>query len=168
MPSRLAAAALLSFLLTGCTHILTVHSRPSGAAVRLSEVNGDKVLELGETPVKTEVVASGEYKITLTKPGYSAFTRTVEMGSKDSFSFELVPYFNISVDSEPRGATIVLIDKGAGLEYNIGKTPAQYVVEGNGPFAVRASMIGRKTETLDLETAAGNPTVSKVLRLSHE
>lgn len=168
MLSRLTVAALLSFLLTGCTHILNVHSTPSGAAVRLAEVNGDKVLVLGETPVKAEVVASGEYKITLTKPGYAVITKTIDMGSKDSLSFDLIPYFNISIDSEPRGATIVLIDKGAGLEYNIGKTPAQYVVEGNGPFAVKASMLGRKTETLDLETAAGNPTVSKVLRLSPE
>jgi hypothetical protein len=156
--SWIAFLAML-LMLPACTHGIAVNTRPPGATAQLSEVGGDKVYKLGQTPVKAEVVGTGEYMLTLTRQGYSTYRKKVDFRASQSLYdigvIDLTPVYQFTIDTEPEGAIVVLEDKGTGAKYGIGKSPVKYMLEGKGPFSVTVSMQGYETGTADIATTEG-------------
>lgn len=164
------AGALLgvALILPACTHNIAINTRPSGATAQLNEVGGNKVHKLGQTPVKAEVVGSGEYMLTLTRAGYSIYKKKIDLGAQNSYDIDLTPVYEFTIDTVPEGATVVLEDKGAGARYGLGKSPVKYMLEGKGPFSVTVSMQGYETETAGIETTEGVTDVYKSVVLKKQ
>src|SRR5512143_3145529 len=121
--STAIALFALSLVSTACTHSIAVNSHPPGASAQLVEVGGDKVIKMGQTPAKKDVVGAGEYMLTLNKAGYSDYRRKIVLGESPSYDVNLVPLYQFSIDTEPAGAKLVLEDKGSGNTYRMGISP---------------------------------------------
>jgi hypothetical protein len=156
---------VILLVLPACTHGIAVNTRPPGATAQLSEVGGDKVYKLGQTPVKGEVVGTGEYMLTLTRQGYSTYRKKVDFSASQNLydlgTVELTPVYQFTIDTEPEGAMVVIEDKATGAKYGIGKSPVKYMLEGKGPFSVTVSMQGYETGTAEIATTEGVVDVYK-------
>jgi hypothetical protein len=159
------ALLAMSLILPACTHSIAVNSHPPGATVQLVEMGGDKVVKMGQTPAKKDVVGAGEYMLTLTKAGYSDYRKKIILGDSPTYDVNLVPLYQFSIDTEPAGAKLVLEDKGSGNTYSMGISPANFAVEGKGPFSVTASMPGYETVTVPVETKEGASNVYKSITM---
>jgi hypothetical protein len=122
-------------------------SSPEGAFV---EFDG-KSSAAWTTPFTMNNIAPGTHEIAFTKQGYTAETRTLEIGPKNSsYNMNLVPVTTaFSVTSDPPGASIEIDGKDTGKV-----TPAQIpVAEGGHKIVVR--MDGYHSQQTTKEVAKG-------------
>ena len=152
-------------LIPACASTISINTSPPGAEAKLTEFGGDKVITLGVTPVKKTVNASGEYNLSLDKAGFSPYRKNIDLGKAGDLNIELVPVYEMSIDTQPQGANASIEDKGSAYVYNIGKTPVTYVVEGRGPFILSVKMQGYETETVQLDSSPGKTQVLKTITL---
>jgi len=152
-------------LVQACASTISINTAPQGAEAILTESGGDKVINLGLTPLKTTVKASGQYILSLDKTGFSPYRKNIDLGKAGELNIELVPVYEISIDTQPSGANASIEDKGSAYVYNIGKTPVTYSIEGKGPFVLSVRMQGYETETAQLDTTPGKKQVLKTVTL---
>jgi PEGA domain len=163
--TSMGALMLTLLMLSACTHSIAVNTRPPGATAQLTEVGGNKAHQLGQTPVKAKVAGTGEYMLIITRQGFAPFKKKIELGTQNTYDIDLTPVYEFTIDTEPEGATVVLENKGTGVKYGIGKSPAKYMLEGKGPFSITASMQGYETGTADIATTEGVIDVYKSIVL---
>lgn len=128
---------------------LTVNSTPEGAQLHIDGRN-----EAGwVTPYNLTGLTPGQHTVTVTKPGYSSETRTIDVASA-SKSFLVVQLAALSaaasIASEPAGAAIFLDGKDTGRV-----TPAQISVEKAGNHTLLLKKMGYLEETMTANLQAG-------------
>ena len=128
---------------------LTVNSTPEGAQLHIDGRN-----EAGwVTPYNLTGLAPGQHTVTVTKPGYSSETRTIDVASasKSFLVVQLAPLSAAaSIASEPAGAAIFLDGKDTGRV-----TPAQVSVEKAGNHTLLLKKMGYLEETVTANLQAG-------------
>src|SRR5580658_65228 len=134
---------------------LSVTSTPAGAQIQIDGQNDSTWV----TPFNLAGLNPGQHTLTISKPGYAAETRTIDVGSgsKSFVSVQLAQLSaTVSVSSEPAGASIWMDGKDTGRV-----TPAQISVDkaGNHSFAFK------KQGYLD-ETATANLQIGQTFRLA--
>jgi serine/threonine protein kinase len=134
---------------------LSVTSTPAGAQIQIDGQNDSTWV----TPFNLAGLNPGQHTLTISKPGYAAETRTIDVGSgsKSFVSVQLAQLSaTVSVSSEPAGASIWMDGKDTGRV-----TPAQISVDkaGNHSFAFK------KQGYLD-ETTTANLQVGQTFRLA--
>jgi hypothetical protein len=134
---------------------LSVTSTPAGAQIQIDGQNDSTWV----TPFNLAGLNPGQHTLTISKPGYAAETRTIDVGSgsKSFVSVQLAQLSaTVSVSSEPAGASIWMDGKDTGRV-----TPAQISVDkaGNHSFAFK------KQGYLD-ETTTTNLQVGQTFRLA--
>src|SRR5512143_3933278 len=154
------------FLLTACSHNLSVRTNPPGAAIRLVEVNGDRTIDLGDSPADATVTGAGDYILSAEKSGYSPLRKRIVLGDREKYTLELIPVFEFDINSDPDGASVVLEDKAKGRKYKLGRTPLRHVVEGKGPFILRASKDGYRETEIQIEPEPGKEALPVTIILS--
>ncbi|HXW93724.1 MAG TPA: serine/threonine-protein kinase [Terriglobales bacterium] len=121
---------------------LNVDSNPAGAQVSLDGQNA------GVTPFSLANLTPGHHSITLSKPGFAAETRAVDVtsGSRSVLSIQLAPTTaTVAADSDPSGAAIWLDGKDSGRV-----TPAHISLDKPGAH----SFVFKKQGYLDETTSA--------------
>lgn len=94
--------------------VLTVTSRPSGASVWIDGTDTGK-----QTPASISTISAGEHNITLLKPGYSLYSKVIEIKSGKTTKISAVLKTNagnIKVTSKPSGAKILIDNTDTGLK----------------------------------------------------
>jgi eukaryotic-like serine/threonine-protein kinase len=128
---------------------LTVNSTPEGAQLHIDGRN-----EAGwVTPYNLTGLTPGQHTVTVTKPGYSSETRTIDVASasKSFLVVQLAPLSAAaSITSEPTGAAIFLDGKDTGRV-----TPAQISVEKAGNHTLLLKKMGYLEETATANLQAG-------------
>jgi serine/threonine-protein kinase len=103
--------------------LLAVTSFPDGAAV---EIEGRGV-QAGQTPLMIGSLASGTYKITVSKPGFAPEVRSLQVaaGNRTSIDVRLTPLKGtITVTGSPAGASVFINGKDTGKV-----TPAEFSLD---------------------------------------
>jgi len=134
---------------------LSVTSTPAGAQIQIDGQNNSAWV----TPFNLAGLNPGQHTLTISKAGYAAETRNIDVGSgsKSFISVQLAQLTaTVSVTSDPSGAAIWMDGKDTGRT-----TPAQISVDkpGNHSFAFK------KQGYLD-ETTTANLQVGQTFRLS--
>ena len=134
---------------------LSVTSTPAGAQIQIDGQNNSAWV----TPFNLAGLNPGQHTLTISKVGYAAETRNIDVGSgsKSFISVQLAQLnATVSVTSDPSGAAIWMDGKDTGRT-----TPAQISVDkpGNHSFAFK------KQGYLD-ETTTANLQVGQTFRLS--
>jgi len=127
--------------------MVAVDSSPQGAQI---QVDG-RFDSTWVTPFTVAQLTPGQHNVVISKPGYGAETRVlnVSSGSKNTLSIHLTPLLAmISVTSDPSGASVLLDGRETGK-----LTPAQVNLE-KGPHTVLVRKTGFLDETM---TAEGQP-----------
>ncbi len=134
---------------------LSVSSTPAGAQVQIDGKNDSSWI----TPLNLNGLNPGQHTLIISKPGYQAETRNIEVasGSKSIISLQL-PQMTaaVSVTSDPAGAAIWMDGRDTGRV-----TPAQISVDKPGNH----SFVFKKQGYLD-ESATTNLQVGQTFRLS--
>jgi serine/threonine protein kinase len=128
---------------------LTVNSAPEGAQLHIDGKNDAGWI----TPYNLTGLAPGQHTVTVTKPGYTSETRTIEVasGSKSFLVVQLAQLAAaVSVASEPAGASIFIDGKDMGRV-----SPAQIPVEKPGNHTVLLKKTGYLEETATANLQAG-------------
>ncbi len=134
---------------------LSVASTPAGAQIQIDGQNNSAWV----TPFNLAGLNPGQHTLTISKAGYAAETRNIDVGSgsKSFISVQLAQLnATVSVSSDPSGAAIWMDGKDTGRT-----TPAQISVDkpGNHSFAFK------KQGYLD-ETTTANLQIGQTSRLS--
>lgn len=127
---------------------LTIDSTPQGALVQL-DGQGDASWV---TPLALSNLQPGAHTISVSKPGYSTDTRTVNVasGSKATTTIRLTQMMaTLIVRSDPAGANVFVDGKDVGT-----KTPAQVSVS-KGQHVVLVRKAGYLDETMNAQFALG-------------
>jgi serine/threonine-protein kinase len=128
---------------------LTISSTPAGAAVQIDGRNDPSWV----TPFNLAGMAPGQHSVSLSKPGYSAETRTIDVSSnsKSFLVVQLAPLTaTVAVSSEPAGAAVFLDGHDTGRV-----TPAQISVDKPGSHTVLVRKQGYLEETTTATVQAG-------------
>jgi serine/threonine protein kinase len=134
---------------------LSVTSTPAGAQIQIDGQNDST----WATPFNLAGLNPGQHTLTISKPGYAAETRTIDVGSgsKSFVSVQLAQLAaTVSVSSEPAGAAIWMDGKDTGRV-----TPAQFSVDRAGNH----SFVFKKQGYLD-ESATANLQIGQTFRLA--
>jgi len=134
---------------------LSVTSTPAGAQIQIDGQNDSTWV----TPFNLAGLNPGQHTLTISKPGYAAETRTIDVGSgsKSFVSVQLAQLSaTVSVSSEPAGAAIWMDGKDTGRV-----TPAQISVDRAGNH----SFVFKKQGYLD-ENATANLQIGQTFRLA--
>jgi eukaryotic-like serine/threonine-protein kinase len=134
---------------------LSVASTPAGAQIQIDGQNDATWV----TPFNLAGLNPGQHTLTISKPGYAAETRTIDVGSgsKSFVSVQLAQLSaTVSVSSEPAGAAIWMDGKDTGRV-----TPAQISVDRAGNH----SFVFKKQGYLD-ENATANLQIGQTFRLA--
>jgi serine/threonine protein kinase len=134
---------------------LSVASTPAGAQIQIDGQNDSTWV----TPFNLAGLNPGQHTLTISKPGYAAETRTIDVGSgsKSFVSVQLAQLSaTVSVNSEPAGAAIWMDGKDTGRV-----TPAQISVDRAGNH----SFVFKKQGYLD-ESATANLQIGQTFRLA--
>jgi serine/threonine-protein kinase len=134
---------------------LSVASTPAGAQIQIDGQNDSTWV----TPFNLAGLNPGQHTLTISKPGYAAETRTIDVGSgsKSFVSVQLAQLSaTVSVSSEPAGAAIWIDGKDTGRV-----TPAQFSVDRAGNH----SFVFKKQGYLD-ENATANLQIGQTFRLA--
>ncbi len=134
---------------------LSVTSTPAGAQIQIDGQNDSTWV----TPFNLAGLNPGQHTLTISKPGYAAETRTIDVGSgsKSFVSVQLAQLSaTVSVSSEPAGAAIWMDGKDTGRV-----TPAQFSVDRAGNH----SFVFKKQGYLD-ENASANLQIGQTFRLA--
>jgi serine/threonine-protein kinase len=134
---------------------LSVTSTPAGAQIQIDGQNNSAWV----TPFNLAGLNPGQHTLTISKPGYAAETRNIDVGSgsKSFISVQLAQLSaTVSVTSDPAGAAIWIDGKDTGRT-----TPAQISVDKPGNH----SFVFKKQGYLD-DTATANLQVGQTFRLS--
>jgi serine/threonine protein kinase len=134
---------------------LSVTSTPAGAQIQIDGQNDSTWV----TPFNLAGLNPGQHTLTISKPGYAAETRTIDVGSgsKSFVSVQLAQLSaTVSVSSEPAGAAIWMDGKDTGRV-----TPAQFSVDRAGNH----SFVFKKQGYLD-ENATANLQIGQTFRLA--
>ncbi len=126
---------------TATDGLLAVTSFPEGATV---EIEG-RGAQAGQTPLMVGSLASGTYKITVSRAGYAPETRSVQItaGNRTSMDVRLTPVKGtISVTGSPTGASVFINGKDTGKV-----TPAEFTLDPE-----TESIVVRKAGYLDATT----------------
>jgi formylglycine-generating enzyme required for sulfatase activity/tRNA A-37 threonylcarbamoyl transferase component Bud32 len=130
----------------GTFHEVKIVSSPPGATLFLNEENR------GPAP-QTLRLPAGTYRLRLELKYHAAHEQPIKVESKQENSFTLARVQgSVNLDSEPRGARIVL----GGQE--IGVTPLSYRLEG-GEYEAELILDGHHAEKVKFEVPAGEPAV---------
>jgi hypothetical protein len=127
---------------------LTVSSTPAGAQVQF-DGHGDATWT---TPANLTGLAPGQHIVTISKPGFSPESRTIDVGagSKSFLAVQLAALTaTLSITSTPSGAEIFLDGKNTGHS-----TPAQLAVDkpGSHTISVRKQGFLEENTTASLQT----------------
>jgi eukaryotic-like serine/threonine-protein kinase len=128
---------------------LTINSTPAGAAVQVDGRNDPS----WATPFNLAGVAPGQYAVSVSKPGYSTESRTIDVASnsKSFLVVQLAPLTaTVAVTSEPAGAAVFLDGHDTGRV-----TPAQVPVDKPGSHTVMVRKQGYLEETTTANLQAG-------------
>jgi len=134
---------------------LSVSSTPAGAQVQIDGKNDSSWI----TPLSLNGLNPGQHTLIVSKPGYQAETRNIDVasGSKSIISLQLAQMTAaVSVTSDPIGAAIWMDGRDTGRV-----TPAQISVDKPGNH----SFVFKKQGYLD-ESATTNLQVGQTFRLS--
>jgi eukaryotic-like serine/threonine-protein kinase len=134
---------------------LNVTSTPAGAQIQIDGQNNSAWV----TPFNLAGLNPGQHTLTISKPGYAAETRSIDVGSgsKSFISVQLAQLAaTVSVTSDPAGVAVWMDGKDTGRV-----TPAQISVDKPGNH----SFVFKKQGYLD-ETATANVQVGQTFRLS--
>jgi hypothetical protein len=134
---------------------LSVTSTPAGAQIQIDGQNDSTWV----TPFNLAGLNPGQHTLTISKSGYAAETRTIDVGSgsKSFVSVQLAQLSaTVSVSSEPAGAAIWMDGKDTGRV-----TPAQFSVDRAGNH----SFVFKKQGYLD-ESATANLQIGQTFRLA--
>jgi serine/threonine protein kinase len=134
---------------------LSVSSTPAGAQIQIDGKNDSSWV----TPFNLSGLNPGQHTLIISKPGYQAETRNIDVasGSKSMISLQLAPMTaTVSLSSEPAGAAIWMDGKDTGRV-----TPAQISVDKPGNH----NFVFKKQGYLD-ESATSNLQVGQTFRLS--
>ena len=134
---------------------LSVSSTPAGAQVQIDGKSDSSWI----TPLNLNGLNPGQHTLIVSKPGYQAETRNIDVasGSKSIISLQLAQMTAaVSVTSDPAGAAIWMDGKDTGRA-----TPAQISVDKPGNH----SFVFKKQGYLD-ESATTNLQVGQTFRLS--
>jgi len=134
---------------------LSVSSTPAGARVQIDGKNDSSWV----TPLNLNGLNPGQHTLIISKPGYQAETRNIEVasGSKSFLSLQLAQMTAaVSVTSDPAGAAIWMDGRDTGRV-----TPAQISVDKPGNH----SFVFKKQGYLD-ESSTANLQVGQTFRLS--
>ncbi len=134
---------------------LSVTSTPAGAQIQIDGQNDSTWV----TPFNLAGLNPGQHTLTISKPGYAAETRTIDVGSgsKSFVSVQLAQLSaTVSVSSEPAGAAIWMDGKDTGRV-----TPAQFSVDRAGNH----SFVFKKQGYLDESTTA-NLQIGQTFRVA--
>jgi eukaryotic-like serine/threonine-protein kinase len=134
---------------------LSVSSTPAGAQIQIDGKNDSSWV----TPFNLSGLNPGQHTLIISKPGYQAETRNIDVasGSKSIISLQLAPMTaTVSLNSEPAGAAIWMDGKDTGR-----LTPAQISTDKPGNH----SFVFKKQGYLD-ESATTNLQVGQTFRLS--
>ena len=134
---------------------LNVTSTPVGAQIQIDGQNASTWV----TPFNLAGLNPGQHTLTISKPGYAAETRTIDVGSgsKSFVSVQLAQLSaTVSVSSEPAGAAIWMDGKDTGRV-----TPAQFSVDRAGNH----SFVFKKQGYLDESTTA-NLQIGQTFRVA--
>jgi serine/threonine protein kinase len=134
---------------------LSVTSTPAGAQIQIDGQNDATWV----TPFNLAGLNPGQHTLTISKAGYAAETRTIDVGSgsKSFVSVQLAQLSaTVSVSSEPAGAAIWMDGKDTGRV-----TPAQFSVDRAGNH----SFVFKKQGYLD-ENATANLQIGQTFRLA--
>jgi hypothetical protein len=128
---------------------LTINSTPAGASVAVDGRNDPSWV----TPFNLAGMAPGQHSVTVSRPGYSSETRTIDVAS-NSKSFLVVQLAQltatVAVSSEPAGASVFLDGRDTGKV-----TPAQIPVDKSGSHTVLVRKQGYLEETTTANLQAG-------------
>jgi eukaryotic-like serine/threonine-protein kinase len=128
---------------------LTINSTPAGASVAVDGRNDPSWV----TPFNLAGMAPGQHSVTVSRPGYSSETRTIDVAS-NSKSFLVVQLAQltatVAVSSEPAGASVFLDGRDTGKV-----TPAQIPVDKAGSHTVLVRKQGYLEETTTANLQAG-------------
>jgi serine/threonine protein kinase len=134
---------------------LNVTSTPAGALIQIDGQNNSAWV----TPFNLAGLNPGQHTLTISKPGYAAETRSIDVGSgsKSFISVQLGQLAaTVSVTSDPAGVAVWMDGKDTGRV-----TPAQINVDKPGNH----SFVFKKQGYLD-ETATANLQIGQTFRLS--
>jgi eukaryotic-like serine/threonine-protein kinase len=134
---------------------LNVNSAPAGAQIQIDGQSNSAWV----TPFNLAGLNPGQHTLTISKPGYAADTRNIEVGSgsKSFVSVQLAPLTaTVSVTSDPAGAAVWMDGRDTGRV-----TPAQIAVDKPGNH----SFVFKKPGYLD-ETATANLQIGQTSRMS--
>jgi serine/threonine protein kinase len=134
---------------------LNVTSTPAGAQIQIDGKNNPAWV----TPFNLAGLNPGQHTLTISKPGYTAETRSIDVGSgsKSFISVQLGQLAaTVSVTSDPAGVAVWMDGKDTGRV-----TPAQISVDKPGNH----SFVFKKQGYLD-ETATANLQVGQTFHLS--
>ena len=127
---------------------ITIDSTPQGALVQF-DGNGDATWV---TPLALTNLQPGQHSITVSKPGYTSDSRSINVasGSKATTTVHLAKLMaTLVVKSDPPGASIYVDGRDMGT-----KTPGQISVE-KGQHVVLIRMSGYIDETMNAQFALG-------------
>jgi hypothetical protein len=128
---------------------LTINSTPAGAAVAVDGRNDPSWV----TPFNLAGMAPGQHSVTVSRPGYSSETRTIDVASNSKL-FLVVQLAQltatVAVSSEPAGAAVFLDGRDTGRV-----TPAQIPVDKPGSHTVLVRKQGYLEETTTANLQAG-------------
>jgi len=132
---------------------LSIDSNPQGAQIAIDGKNA------ASTPTNIASLLPGHHTITISKPGYAAETRSIDVtsGSKSVISVQLTSTTaSVAVTTDPAGATVWIDGRDTGK-----MTPAQISLDkpGNHTFVLK------KQGYLD-ETANANVQIGQMLQLA--
>lgn len=138
---------------------MAIDSTPQGAQIQIDGKSDPSWI----TPFTVSGVAAGQHTVTVSKPGYSTDTRTMEVAAAGSKSF-VVTHLNqlmatLSVTSTPPGANVYIDGRDTGKV-----TPAQVSVD-KGQHVVLVRRAGYIDETTNAQfVLAQTVTFSPTLR----
>jgi len=126
---------------------LNITSNPAGAQIQIDRQNNSAWV----TPFNLTGLNPGQHTLTISKPGYAADTRNIDVasGSKSFMSVQLAQLSaTVSVAGSPTGAAIWMDGKDTGRV-----TPAQFSVDkpGNHSFVFKKQGYLEETSTVNLQ-----------------
>lgn len=146
--SRSRAAKKKSVVPAAALGELTIETNPPGAQIELDGATDTTWV----TPIALTNIQPGKHSITVTKPGYTPDTRTIEVasGAKATAVLRLSQLSaTLIVKSDPPGANIYVDSKDSGT-----RTPAQISV-GKGQHLVLVRKEGYLDETMSAQFVLG-------------
>jgi len=134
---------------------LNVTSTPAGAQIQIDGHSDPAWL----TPYDAAALQPGQHIVTISKPGFSTDSRTIEVasGGKSFLSVQLAPLTaTVSISSDPAGAEVWMDGKDMGKV-----TPAQFAVDKAGTHSFSL----KKQGFLD-ESVSANLQIGQISHLS--